>query len=62
MGSRTRWRAVLALMAGAAMVVVPVVGARASNPPLFPTACTAPPAPGQTAGVVVGVVACQELT
>ena len=62
MGSRTRWGPLLALTIGAALVAVPVGGAHASNTPLLPTACAAPPAPGRPAGVVVGVVACQELT
>ena len=62
MGSRIRWGTLLALTAGVALLAVPVVGAHASNAPAFPTACTAPPSPGQPAAVVVGTVACQELT
>lgn len=62
MGSRTRWGLLLAVTAGAVLVAVPVGGAHASNTAMLPTVCAAPPAPGRPVGVVVGAVACQELT
>ncbi|HUE59798.1 MAG TPA: hypothetical protein VMO88_09475, partial [Acidimicrobiales bacterium] len=62
MASRSSRGTLLAVIVGAGLLAVPVLGAHASTTPMLPTACAAPPTPGRPAGMEVGVVACQELT
>ena len=62
MASRTCRGTLIAVIVGAGLLAVPFMGAHASTTPMLPTACTAPPAPGRPVHVVVGIVACQELT